>query len=483
MVNKSVRDATVDRPSRVSRSSISPPHPRLTTSVVLLTDVISLILGFELSGSVIWHSPHTPVDTVLYFVLFPLAYAFSGLYPGVGIRPHEELKKLTISTTLIHLAIAASAFLSKSANDRSRGALIIAWILALFLVPLGRTITRSLFAKRSWWGVPVLLLGAKEEGQLLAKRLIEQPGMGFKPVAIFDDNPNPHVGLATHLPIYSPLAEAPKLARQMRIKHAILCLPESHPHKMAALLQKLDSTFPYVIVVPGFFDSINIWITARDLGGLMGLEIKHNLLFASSQVCKRSIDLILTIAGGLTILPFLILIALLIKLDSRGSIFYAQERMGINGSRFQALKFRSMHENAEVKLQQILTEDHELRQEYEVFHKLRHDPRVTRLGRFLRKYSLDELPQIWNVIKGDMSLVGPRAYMPSELEKMNSSENMILRVLPGITGLWQVRGRNNFSFQERLDIDVYYVRNWSLSLDLYLLVSTIRVVLMGKGAF
>jgi lipopolysaccharide/colanic/teichoic acid biosynthesis glycosyltransferase len=182
-------------------------------------------------------------------------------------------------------------------------------------------------------------------------------------------------------------------------------------------------------------------------------------------------------------LPFLLLIALLIKLDSRGAIFFAQERMGINGTRFKALKFRSMHENAETRLQEILTKNHKLREEYEVFHKLRHDPRVTRLGQFLRKYSLDELPQLWNVLKGDMSLVGPRAYMPSELDKMNSSENIILRVLPGITGLWQVRGRNNFSFQERLDIDVYYVRNWSLSLDLYLLVSTIRVVMMGKGAF
>jgi FlaA1/EpsC-like NDP-sugar epimerase len=208
MVNKSVRDATVAKPSRVLSPPISPPRPKLTTTVVFLSDVISLALSFELSA-IIWHSIRTPFDTFFYLLLFPLAYAFSGLYPGVGIRPHEELKKLTISTTLIHLAIAASAFLAKTANDRSRGALLIALMLALLLVPLGRTIARTLFAKRSWWGVPVLLLGARQEGQLLAQRLLEQPGMGFKPVAIFDDNPDSHDGLITNLPIYSPFRKHP----------------------------------------------------------------------------------------------------------------------------------------------------------------------------------------------------------------------------------------------------------------------------------
>ena len=142
-----------------------------------------------------------------------------------------------------------------------------------------------------------------------------------------------------------------------------------------------------------------------------------------------------------------------------------------------------MHNDAEQRLEYLLQQDEELRAEYEFYHKLRNDPRVTRIGRFLRKFSLDELPQFWNVLKGDMSLIGPRAYMPREKYKMSGLDDMILKIHPGISGLWQVTDRNESSFEERVHTDIYYIRNWSMFLDIYILARTIGVVLFGKGGY
>jgi lipopolysaccharide/colanic/teichoic acid biosynthesis glycosyltransferase len=169
-------------------------------------------------------------------------------------------------------------------------------------------------------------------------------------------------------------------------------------------------------------------------------------------------------------------------MGSPGAIFYRQERMGREGRIVTILKFRTMFEDAEEKLAELLRADPALRDEYEQYHKLQNDPRVTRFGTFLRRYSLDELPQLLNVLRGDMSLVGPRAYMPSELTKMNGMARAVLQSAPGITGLWQVSGRNHLSFTDRVNLDVHYIQNWSPWLDLYLLVRTGPVVLSGEGA-
>ena len=186
--------------------------------------------------------------------------------------------------------------------------------------------------------------------------------------------------------------------------------------------------------------------------------------------------------GTLVLAPVLAVIAVLIRMDSAGAVFYRQERMGAQGRIIPILKFRTMYEDAEQKLADILASDPERRREYERYHKLQDDPRVTRIGTFLRRYSLDELPQILNVLRGEMSLVGPRAYMPSELTKMNGLARAVLQSPPGMTGLWQVSGRNHLSFADRVNLDVHYIQNWSPWLDLYLLVRTGPVVLSGEGA-
>jgi Undecaprenyl-phosphate galactose phosphotransferase WbaP len=218
------------------------------------------------------------------------------------------------------------------------------------------------------------------------------------------------------------------------------------------------------------------------MGGVVGLEVQRQLMHRGPRFAKRTMDIVLTLIGGTLLLPFLLIIGLVIKFDSKGSVFYRQRRLGQDGVRFMALKFRTMHENAEERLQQVLESDPALRIEYSAYHKLAADPRVTRVGRFIRKYSLDELPQIWNVLKGDMSLVGPRPYLEREIPDMDQKEAIVLRVKPGITGIWQVTTRNESTFEERVDLDVEYVRNWTPWLDLYILARTVPVVIGGTGS-
>jgi Undecaprenyl-phosphate galactose phosphotransferase WbaP len=187
--------------------------------------------------------------------------------------------------------------------------------------------------------------------------------------------------------------------------------------------------------------------------------------------------------GGILLLPLLFYIAVAVKLSSRGPIIYGHDRIGRGGRRFRAWKFRTMFENAGDVLEYYLEQHPELRLEWEQDQKLRYDPRVTRIGRFIRKTSLDELPQLWNVIRGQMSLVGPRPIVNAEVEKYGPYFKLYTIVKPGITGLWQVSGRSNTTYEQRVQLDAYYVRNWSPWLDVYLLLKTVRIVLFAKGAY
>jgi Undecaprenyl-phosphate galactose phosphotransferase WbaP len=198
---------------------------------------------------------------------------------------------------------------------------------------------------------------------------------------------------------------------------------------------------------------------------------------------KRAVDLCVTVVGGTLALPLIVMLTLLVYLESGWPVFYADKRMGKDGQLFSCVKFRTMASNAEHLLQQMLEEDPDCREEYLLYHKLRDDPRVTRVGRFLRKTSLDELPQLWNVLRGEMSLVGPRPYLPRESKEIGVTQSEILRVTPGITGPWQVSGRNGTTFSERVRMDAYYVRDWSIWLDIVLLARTVKTVLFDREAY
>jgi Undecaprenyl-phosphate galactose phosphotransferase WbaP len=198
---------------------------------------------------------------------------------------------------------------------------------------------------------------------------------------------------------------------------------------------------------------------------------------------KRLLDLFIVIFGGIIMLPFLLLIALLIKLSSKGPALYRHKRLGQNGREIGVFKFRSMVADADEKLTVMLEKDPKLREEWEGYHKLKNDPRITGIGKFLRRTSFDEFPQLLNVLAGEMSLVGPRPVTKEEVEKYGENYHRIFSVKPGMTGLWQVSGRSDTDYNERISYDSYYLQSWSVWLDLWVLYKTLGVVLWGKGAY
>ena len=414
--------------------------------------------------------------------LFTVAYAAVGLYPGVAISPVDELRWVTVSTSLVYFVLGSTIFLRREGEVYSRGIFLLAWLLSIGLVLAGRALTRYLFAQKRWWGYPVMVLGAGKTGEMVVRTLQQRPRIGLKPVVVLDDNPDKH-GSLHNVPVLGGVELAPVLAKARKIPYAIVAMPGVSRDRLLQILEQYGQTFAHLLIIPDLFGFSSLWVEAKDMGGILGLEVRQQLLLPGPRLAKFLIDRLITLMGGLIVLPFIILIALLIRIDSPGPILYGQIRIGQNGESFKAWKFRSMVKNADRTLESYLDAHPELRESWERDHKLRNDPRITRVGRFLRQTSLDELPQLWNILRGEMSLVGPRPIVDEEIQRYGEKFGLYTKVTPGLTGLWQVSGRNNLTYEERVSLDAYYVRNWSVWLDLYILIRTVWVVISGEGAY
>lgn len=414
--------------------------------------------------------------------VFLLAYTAAGLYPAVGLSPVDELRRICLSTTFTYLVLGAGLFLTRESETYSRGVFLITWVLSLLLVLLGRFLVRQVFARCPWWGYQVLILGGGRTGELVIQTLKNQPGFGLKPVAVLDDELPPG-GAIGGVPVLGSLAIAPRLARKHDIHYAIVAMPGVEREQLLKIVERYGRTFPHLMMIPDLFGVASLWVKSKDLGGILGLEIRQQLLLPGPRLIKALLDIVLTLMVGVATLPLVVTIAILVKLDAPGPVFYGQPRLGQNSVPFTAWKFRSMVPNADQVLERYFDENPALRSQWERDHKLRYDPRITGIGRFLRRTSLDELPQLWNVLRGEMSLVGPRPIVEAEIFRYADKYSLYTKVLPGLTGLWQVSGRNNVSYDERVNLDAYYVRNWSVWLDVYILLRTIWVVVLGDGAY
>lgn len=455
--------------------------------VLVSSDTLALV-GASLAGVYLRLAFQGEYHPSLYLQLWPLigifllAYAAAGLYPAVGVSPVDELRRICLSTTLTYLVLGVGIFLFQESETYSRGVFLLAWVFSLVTVLLGRLVARQLCAKRRWWGYPVIIMGAGKTGELVIQTLQHQPEFGLKPIAVLDDRLEADRAIAG-VPVLGPLSLAPGLARKRDIHYAIVAMPGVQRQRLLEILERYGHTFPHLMMIPDLFGFASLWVTTKDLGGVLGLEIRQRLLLPGPRMTKAFLDLSLTLVVGTLLLPLIGIIAILVKLDSPGPIFYGQIRLGRRARPFIAWKFRSMVIDADAALVEYLQQNPEFQQAWEQDQKLKKDPRVTRVGRFLRRTSLDELPQLWNVLRGEMSLVGPRPIVDEEIWRYADKFELYAKVLPGITGLWQVSGRNNVSYDERVNLDAYYVRNWSVWLDVYILVRTIWVVLIGDGAY
>jgi Undecaprenyl-phosphate galactose phosphotransferase WbaP len=463
-------------------------RPWLVMSLLCLGDLLAIVfsasLTFELFRRVgvdanLLFDPYRRITPAIF--LFPVAYAMYGLYPAYGLGAVEELRRLSITTFFIYLVLLASTFFFRGGEAVIRIIFLVLVFVNINLVVLTRAAIRELFARKTWWGASVLILGGGKTAQLLIDRLIKNPSLGLKPLAILDDDSRKHGQKIVGVEVVGGIALANKFVAD-GFRWVVVAMPGVHRKRLNEVLLLHTHSFPHVVILPDMFDIASLWVSTRDLAGILSLEIREQLLSNYARIFKRLLDLLIILLVSPVLLPLFLLISILIKMDSSGRVFYSQDRLGKDGKIFPVYKFRSMFANSEERLQTLLDSDINLKNQYNKFHKIENDPRVTRFGRIIRRLSLDELPQLWNIFLGHMSLVGPRAYLPRELPKMQNHVDLILRVTPGLTGIWQVSGRNHLTFDERLELDSYYARNWSPWFDFYILARTVWVVLSGKGA-
>jgi Undecaprenyl-phosphate galactose phosphotransferase WbaP len=396
----------------------------------------------------------------------------------------EELRRIVLGAALVSLVLTAAAFLSKAEGLYSRGVLLCSLMLVALIAPLQRAFLRRYCAARPWWGVPVLILGAGRTARVLIEDLRSRPSMGMKPAACLDDDPA-KFGECAGVPVPGPLSLAPELARSLGIRHAIVAMPGVPGPRLISILESWGASFSNVIVIPNLFGMATLWVSIREIGGSLGLEVRQNLLIPFNRWLKRAMDLGLALALGIATAPLLLVAALWIKTVSKGPALYYQVRGGEAGRPIRVWKLRTMRSDAESVLTGHLLRFPEAREEWQRFFKLKRDPRILPgIGRLLRRTSLDELPQLWNVLRGEMSLVGPRPFPDYHLEQFQPDfRNLRAKVTPGLTGLWQVSARSNGDLKMQEALDAYYIRNWSPWLDLHILARTIHAVIFASGAY
>jgi Undecaprenyl-phosphate galactose phosphotransferase WbaP len=461
--------------------------PGLAASLLGLGDLVAI--GVAMLGSVLLRRWAGGVFEIsLYLRLFPvlglftMAYALFGLYPGVTCNPVAEIRRATAATTAVFLALAALTLLFRVVDVYSRLVFLMAWMAALAAVPLARAATRSLFAHKSWWGYPLVIFGAGGMARDLVRSLREQPRLGLRAVAIVDRGYAAGAAIEG-VPVVQRVEDAPLAHGNLGILRGVVAAAGLTPDEFSEILNSRASSLPHLLIAPGLEGVSSLETEATDVGRLLMLETRNRLLMPWPQLAKRALDIACTVALAAIALPLGAVVAALIKLDSRGPVFYGHPRIGRDGRRIKVWKFRTMMAGASDMLEWHLRAHPEMAAEWQRNRKLRRDPRVTCLGRFLRRTSLDELPQLWNVLLGDMSLVGPRPIVTEEIEKYSEAYRVYTRVRPGLTGLWQVSGRNDTGYDERVALDTYYVRNWSPWLDAYLLARTVTAVLARAGAY
>jgi Undecaprenyl-phosphate galactose phosphotransferase WbaP len=459
----------------------------LTSLPLIAADVLALTIAACCAAAAVGAFA-TGFDINLLRVIPPLTVAFLlvnsllGLYPAVGLNPVVEFRQACVAPTLLFAVLGATLFFRSHATG-DNFFFFGTWCLSLVLTPALRSVARTLAGRCRWWGQPAIVFGSGPAALEICKSLESNRGLGLRPVGLVEDAYSYPTTPAVDAARVSP-QQASVAVRRHGVFWAIVAMPEASRENVLRVMEEVFlERYPRLLIIPKMKPLPSLWNRAHDCGGMPGIRVEHSLLLPLPRMVKRAMDLSIATVGGLLVLPLTGLICLLIKISSPGPIFYSQRRIGVSGRHFHAWKFRTMAANADQVLEHYLRANPHLQDEWQRDHKLKNDPRVTRIGRWLRKLSFDELPQIWNVLRGEMSLVGPRPIVDDEVEKYGETFRRYAKVVPGITGLWQISGRNNTTYDERVDFDSYYVRNWSPWLDIYILIRTVKVVLFREGAY
>ena len=419
-------------------------------------------------------------------------YHGNWMYPSAPLSPVEEFRRLCSSSFLTHAGVISYIALAYQTTDShvSRAVCVYSCILTAVSAQSFRNWIRFVLRRLKIGQIPVVLAGGGEAAHQFAAFLEGNPYAGIRIVGYFAGTErigrkrrrrfwNERDFQDRGIPYLGTLRDIVPQARKRDVKMLVACQDN---RLFRAQMDEFANWFTYIDYLPAARTFPIFGARAVSFDGIGGLEMVNQGRMKVKRFQKRVMDGLLAFAAFVAFLPAFALIPVLIRLTSRGPAFYWHERLGRNGRRIRVCKFRSMYVDADARLERMLAENPAARQEWETSFKLRNDPRVTPLGRFLRRTSLDELPQLFNVFCGEMALIGPRPIIDDEVKRYGASYEMVASVRPGITGLWQVSGRSDTDYARRVALDTYYVLNWSPWLDLWILLRTVFAVLLMRGA-
>lgn len=419
---------------------------------------------------------------LLFTALMMVAFRIDQVYQRWrGCRWLDQLYRITNATAKSVVVVMAIIFVVQPL-EYSRLLFIEAGIIAVVLLALARVVQNGIVGWLRTRGVgisSVIIVGAGEAGRTVMRTIVARPELGYEILGFVDDDSQKG---RTDIGRFKALGSTDNLGRLLEaeaVDEVIVTLPWMYHRKIMSIVHECERQQVSARIVPDLFQMSLSQVDVDDLGGVPLIGVRKVGFGRGALLVRRGMDIVGAVVGLVLGAPFLALIALAIRLDSPGPIIFRQMRVGAGGRLFEIYKFRSMHAGAEAELEQLRDLDET---DGPIF-KIHDDPRMTRMGRFLRRTSLDELPQLWNVLRAEMSLVGPRPPLLDEVNGYVEWHKKRLEVRPGMTGLWQVSGRSLLSFDEMVLLDIYYIENWSLWLDFKILLRTIPQVLCGDGAY
>lgn len=462
--------------------------------ILVSADYASLLLALLtadfIRGTVLYKylhllQPFNRIPMSFYFitpVVYILLLSYAGLYK-------KRLPFWRMTANLFRISLYAAGlvicllYFTKQSTQISRVYVLGASVLCFAYLAITHYLLRSVLSAAGIWQRPVILVGSGKAAETLAAAFANEPHLGYHVVGIVADSP-----LAPPLTDYPLLGGSNSLVETVRstgVREVVFALHGDEQPRLLELINRVQPHVNSISVAPNLFGlpMVNMDIETFFTQKALLLTVPNNLARPVNRALKRAFDLVFSLLGLILALPIMAVLCFIIRLDSRGSILYAHRRMGKSGKPFDCLKFRTMVAGADRVLQEYLAESAAAREEWNRGCKLKDDPRVTRVGRWLRRTSLDELPQLFNVLRGEMSMVGPRPITEQEVQRYGDCIRDYYAVAPGITGYWQVNGRNDVDYDARVKMDSWYVRNWSIWLDLTILIKTAKTPFRGRGAY
>jgi Undecaprenyl-phosphate galactose phosphotransferase WbaP len=490
-VSRVRRSPTAPFPSPVDNELVRSPLARRRGAfawsfiVLLLSDVVAVCMSAWICVQ-LSRSPESlaHISTLLGVAVAWLGMRFaSGLYPGFGIAPPEALR-LSVITTLVAAVAHSAAMVSLKMPVESRSVTVGTWFLLIPLAVLFRGLTKAILVRRGLFGNPVVVLGGGVTGAFAIRELHKAGGLGLVPVAVFDDDPEKHGSMIDGVPVLGCIESAVVWDAPYEVDHAVLAITGIGSRRLLELSEHISRRYKTVSIVADMLGLGSLWVAPQAFGRCLTLRVKSRRFYPRYLHVKRVTDLLIAVPAAIVSAPIIAVAAALVAILDRGAPFYYQNREGLNGERIKVWKIRTMVRDAERRLHDYLEMDEQARAEWERSMKLRSDPRIIPLiGSFLRRSSIDELPQLWSVLTGTMSLVGPRPLPDYHLARFDK-EFLDLRrqVKPGISGYWQVTDRSDSDLEQQQAADRYYIQNWSLWLDLWVLFRTAEAVVSRRGA-